>query len=68
MKIVELEEMFKRINTNKNRQTTLQELRLGLKSFRANLNGFDIYDLMQVVSINLGEFLRHLGCPRRRYD
>ncbi|KAI4348853.1 hypothetical protein L6164_009523 [Bauhinia variegata] len=61
--IAGLKEMFKMIDTDNSGQITLEELKIGLKRFGANLNESEIYDLMQAAdvdnsgTIDYGEFI-----------
>lgn len=42
--------MFKTIDTDNSGQITFEELKVGLKKYGANLNEYEIYNLMQAVS------------------
>ncbi|OIV92272.1 hypothetical protein TanjilG_00290 [Lupinus angustifolius] len=58
-----LKEMFKMIDTDNSGQITFEKLKIGLKTFGANLTEPEIYDLMQAAdvdnsgTIDYGEFL-----------
>lgn len=58
-----LKEMFKMIDTDDSGQITLKKLKVGLKTFGANLSESEIYDLMQAAdfdnsgTIDYGEFI-----------
>nr|UXX22575.1 calmodulin-domain protein kinase 11 [Hevea brasiliensis] len=61
--IAGLTEMFKTIDTDGSGQITFEELKVGLRTFGANLNESEIYDLMQAAdidnsgTIDYGEFI-----------
>ncbi|XP_062112366.1 calcium-dependent protein kinase 26 isoform X2 [Humulus lupulus] len=48
-----LKEMFRMINTDNSGQITFEELKVGLKSFGANLSESEIHHLLQAVSIRI---------------
>ncbi|CAN1306764.1 Calcium-dependent protein kinase 2 [Linum perenne] len=50
--IAGLREMFKMIDTDNSGNITFEELKTGLKTFGANLDESEIYDLMQAADIN----------------
>ncbi|CAN0879295.1 Calcium-dependent protein kinase 2 [Linum grandiflorum] len=50
--IAGLREMFKMIDTDNSGTITFEELKSGLKTFGANLDESEIYDLMQAADIN----------------
>ncbi|XP_061350412.1 calcium-dependent protein kinase 1-like [Gastrolobium bilobum] len=58
-----LKEMFKKIDTDNSGQISFEELKVGLKTFGANLRGSEIFDLMQAAdvdnsgTIDYGEFI-----------
>lgn len=45
-----LKELFKMIDTDNTGQITFEKLKAGLKMFGANLNEFEIFDLLSAVS------------------
>ncbi|PON98383.1 Calcium dependent protein kinase [Trema orientale] len=61
--IAGLKEMFRMIDTDNSGQITFEELKIGLKSFGANLNESEIHHLMQAAdvdnsgTIDYGEFI-----------
>ncbi|MFS7908370.1 putative protein kinase CAMK-CDPK family [Helianthus anomalus] len=50
--IAGLKQMFKMIDTDNSGNITFEELKIGLKNFGANLEEYEIHDLMQAADIN----------------
>ncbi|XP_076902493.1 calcium-dependent protein kinase 26-like [Bidens hawaiensis] len=50
--IAGLKQMFKMIDTDNSGNITFEELKIGLKNFGADLEEFEIHDLMQAADIN----------------